>query len=174
MLAQWWGWTREFDWGNAPSWVAALTALVVGTFTIVNVQTARKAYVRSKWTDEVATARLVWSVVTKSGVIDKGDPLPREETDSHFMWHSRVTTGEGDVTRVNQRSVYCIVEVTNNSSEPIGNIETRVHDASGRAIVEHSNTYKVLKPGGTRRTYYVSPAPENYGWSVLYSSIQVP
>ena len=160
------------DWGNVPNWITALTASVVGAYTIVNVRTARKAYVRSKWTDEVSAARLAWSIVTRSGVIEKGEPLPGIPCDSYSYWDSHVTTDDGDVTRAAQRSVYLAVELVNGSNEPIGSIETRVYDALGRVIVEHSNVVTLLRPGQSRTTVHLSPAPENYWWSVLYSSIR--
>lgn len=167
------GWTREIDWGNAPSWVGALTAVVVAAFTIVNVQTARKAYVRGVQTEEVATARLVWSAVTKSGTLEKGEAIPKlEGVDAFHTWSSQVTTAPGDVTRVNQRSVFVVVEVTNNSSEPIGDIDTVVHEYSGRPVVEHSNRLTVLRPNSTRSTFHMSPAPTEYGWSMMHSSVR--
>lgn len=172
-MAELCGWTREVDWGNAPSWVAALTAVIVAAFTLVNVQTARRAYVRGVQTDEVATARLVWSAITKSGTIEKGGPIPTlPGVDAHHMWSSQVTSAPGHVARVNQRSVFVVVEVTNNSSEPIGDIDTVVYEYSGRPVVEHSNRLTVLRPSSTRTTFYLAQAREGYVWSVMHSSIR--
>lgn len=150
-----------------------MTALVVAAFTIVNVQTARRAYVRGVQTDEVATARLVWSVVTQSGTIEKGDLIPKlEGVDAFLTWSSQVTTEPGNVTRVNQRSVFVVVKVTNNSNEPIGDIDTVVYEILGRPVVERTNRLTVLGPNCTRSTFLMSPARPGYMWSVMHSSVR--
>jgi hypothetical protein len=177
VLAHWCGWSPEvdwgkLDWGNVPGWVTALTALAVGVFAIINVLIARKAYQRGKWIDEVATARLVWSIVTRSGTTEKGEPLPELKVDSRYMWNADATKAQDGVTRVNRRSVYVVVQVTNGSNEPVGDVEPRVHDAVGRLIVDVMNIYKVIRPGGTHTWLYVAPAPEDYIWSELHSSIR--
>lgn len=173
MTAELFGWTREIDWGNAPSWIAALTALTVAVFTIVNVQTARKAYVRGVQTDEVATARLVWSVVTQSGTLEGGDFIPKlKGVDSYQTSSAQVTTVPGDVTRVNQRSVYVVLEITNNSNEPIGDVDTIVYEFSGRPAVELSNKLTVLGPNCTQSTFHMCPARQGYIWSQMHSSVR--
>jgi len=174
------GWTRDLDWGNVPGWITALTALVVGGFAIANVLIARKAYQDGKWIGKVATARLVWSIVTKGGYLERGEPLPRDARDSHLLLAEVTTVGQGNVKRVNQRSVFAFVEVTNGSGEPIGNIEIVIYDASGRAILDlgHLPIRKVLGPTDVHTWLFVSPAPdegtpfEETWWSDLRSSIR--
>jgi hypothetical protein len=91
-----------------------------------------------------------------------------------------VTKGEDGVARVNQDSVYAVVEITNSSGEPNGNIETRVYDALGRQIVGRMSAYKVLRPGETKTWRYVVAEPEQldrrsselWEWADLDSSIR--
>lgn len=133
-----WRWTPEIDWGqldwgNVPGWITAVTAVVVGIFAIGNVLIARKSYQDGKWVDQVATARLVWSVATTSRIIEKGDPIPELGVDrTHYWLPSHATKSADGFVRVNQRSVYVVVEVTNSSKEPIGDVQTRIYDALGR------------------------------------------
>jgi hypothetical protein len=131
----------DIDWGNAPSWVAATTALVVGTFTILNVRTARRAYVDGKWDKKVHQARLVWA--ERQGryhLANKGQPVEQDFggmptndvvlTDVGFIELRDDTHVPADGTQIpvwRIDALRFLVKVSNNSSEPIGNVNVSVH-----------------------------------------------
>ncbi|QYJ03820.1 hypothetical protein KUV85_16060 [Nocardioides panacisoli] len=118
------------DWigDNAPAWIAALTALVVGGYSIVNVNIARRAYQDSVTAREVAQARLVWAQVgghvgkhAESSPGDMGEKyLGRGRLfDRQDDYEGRSENGDTKVVIARELTIF-EVKLVNNGNEPIG------------------------------------------------------
>jgi hypothetical protein len=165
----------DIDLGSAPAWVAALTAVVVGAFTILNVRTARRAYVEGKWDRKVAQARLVWverhgyyRVTAEGQQVDLGitdmPPPDARITDVRFI-ELRDQPGAKSSTEESQVPVWTMdilrffVKITNNSKEPIGEVNVRVH-VFDRILAEgkRGRLFEVIPPEDWRMVEIHLPA----------------
>lgn len=146
------GWTRDVDWGNAPSWSAVGVAIVVGFFTINNVQTARRSFQASTWERQVAVARRVYASTEFTSLIPRGEP----ETLTSRNPDLRLNTGlfevveeDGFQNRKARADLFgCLIEIHNPSDEPVGNVVVVIAGLNGG--VQHESL-SPLQPKSLRR-----------------------
>jgi hypothetical protein len=124
-------WLTDFLGWLEPAWVTACVAVVVGGYTIVNVRTARRAYVDATFDRKVGQARLVWGKVGlhigKEAGVQVGD-MGRRRLDAGpstviggalDFYEARRENGL-DVSVTTRDLTIFRVRITNNSTEPIG------------------------------------------------------
>ena len=152
-----------------------MTAVVVGAFTIFNVRTARRAYVEGKWDRKVAQARLVWverygyfRVAEQGSQVDLGvadmPPPDARITDVQFI-ELRDMPGAQSGIEESQVPVWTMeilrffAKVTNNSKEPIGDVNVRVHVVDS-VLTEgkRGRLFEVIPPEDSRMVEIHLPA----------------
>jgi hypothetical protein len=163
---------------SLPPWIGAAVAVVVGTFTILNVRTARRAYLEGSWDRKVAVARLVWSEAQQLGAIEAGAQIPdRDDADlslAEVSLYKSEKDAFGNSIRVARTNCVMVrVVVTNGSNEPMTNVFMRVHDAVGGRLIAKQGRIGVLRPGTTYITDRVVPSPDgSIMFSPMFSTIR--
>lgn len=159
-------------------WLTLVWAFLVGSATIAGVFVAVRTYTRTAWDRKVAAARLVWAQVTKQQTLEKDAEIPvRSLTfDRYVIWNSHQTIhkdAQGERATVNQRSVLLLVEITNNSDEPIGDLTLRVRDAERNKLDSPGFHQNVLPPKSATIACVVLPVAHgpNVVWSLHFVTL---